>query len=62
MYKELDTDDDTKNNKLYIGSLGVNKDKLRGLLKRASHLFDSGDDDEKKIKIASFAVNSKSLK
>lgn len=62
VYKELDTDDDTKNNKLYIGSLGVNKDKLRGLLKRASHLFDSGDDDEKKIKIASFAVNSKSLK
>jgi hypothetical protein len=62
VYKELDTDEDVKNNKLYIGSLGVNKDKLRGLLKRASHLFDRGDDDEKNIKIASFAVNSKSLK
>jgi hypothetical protein len=62
VYRELDTDDDVKNNKLYIGSLGVNKDKLRGLLKRASHLFDSGEEDEKKIKIASFAVNSKSLK
>ena len=62
VYKELDTDDDTKNNKLYIGNMGINKDKVRGLLKRASHVFDKSSDDEKNLNIASFAVNTRSMK
>lgn len=62
VYKELDTDEDIKNNNLYIGSIGINKDKVRGLLKRASHLFDKTNDDDKNLTIANFAVNTKSLK
>lgn len=37
VYKELDTDDERKS--LYVGSLEINKDKLRGFLRKASSLF-----------------------
>ncbi len=37
VYKELDTDDDRKS--LYLGSVEINKDKLRGFLRKASSLF-----------------------
>lgn len=37
VYKELDTDDEKKS--LYVGSLEINKDKLRGLFRKASSLF-----------------------
>ena len=38
-YKELDTDDEKKS--LYLGSLEINKDKLRGLFRKASSIFRS---------------------
>lgn len=37
VYKELDTDDERKS--LYVGSIEINKDKLRGFLRKASSLF-----------------------
>lgn len=37
VYKELDTDDERKS--LYVGSVEINKDKLRGFLRKASSLF-----------------------
>jgi tellurite resistance protein len=37
VYKELDTDDDRKS--LYLGSVEINKDKLRGFIRKASSLF-----------------------
>lgn len=37
VYKELDTDDERKS--LYVGAVEINKDKLRGFLRKASSLF-----------------------
>ena len=37
VYKELDTDDEKKS--LYLGSLEINKDKLRGFFRKAGSLF-----------------------
>ena len=39
VYKELDTDDEKKS--LYVGSLEINKDKLRGFFRKASSIFRS---------------------
>lgn len=39
VYKELDTDDDRKS--LYVGSVELNRDKLRGFFRKASSLFRS---------------------
>jgi hypothetical protein len=61
VYKELNTDDETGRNKVYLGNIEVNKDRVRGLLRRAKGLFNKAKDDDDKVAIASFAV-SKSLK
>jgi len=48
VYKELDTDSDDKS--LLVGSIEINKDKLRGFLRKASKLFGNkqkNDDDSK---------------
>ncbi len=37
VYKELDTEDDKKS--LYLGSIEINKDKLRGFFRKAGNLF-----------------------
>ncbi len=39
VYRELDTDDDRKT--LYLGAVEINKDKLRGIFRKASSLFKS---------------------
>ncbi len=55
-YKELDTNDEKKS--LLLGSVEINKDKLRGLFRKASRLFGNKQkSDEDKLAIASFAVN-----
>lgn len=61
VYKELDTEDADRKNNIYIGNLQINKDKINGLLKRASHIFSKAKDDENSIAIANFAIN-KSLR
>ncbi len=51
VYKELDTDDDSKS--LYLGSVEINKDKLRGLLRKASSLFKvKNKNEEEKIELS----------
>ena len=44
VYKELDTDDERKS--LYVGSVEINKDKLRGFLRKASSLFKGKNKNE----------------
>jgi hypothetical protein len=61
VYKELNTDADNEKSSIYLGSVEVNKDKLRGLLKRAKGMFNKAKNDDANVAIASFAV-SKSLK
>jgi hypothetical protein len=39
VYRELDTDDDRKT--LYLGAVEINKDKLRGIFRKASSIFKS---------------------
>lgn len=54
VYKELDTNSDDKS--LLVGSIEINKDKLRGFLRKASKLFGNkqkSDDDTK----SSLAIN-----
>lgn len=48
VYKELDTEDDKKS--LYLGSIEINKDKLRGFFRKAGSIFRSKErqqEDEK---------------
>lgn len=55
-YKELDIDDERKS--LYVGSIEINKDKLRGFLRKASSLFKGKNkSEEEKTEIS----NSHSL-
>lgn len=62
VYKELDTEDDRKS--LYLGSIEINKDKLRGFFRKAGSLFRSKTrqqtEDEKSE--TSPAANTRSLK
>jgi hypothetical protein len=44
VYKELDTEDERKS--LFVGSVEINKDKLRGFLRKASSLFKGKNKNE----------------
>ena len=62
VYRELDNNNEEEENSFLIGSAQINKNKLRGLLKKATSLFDKkGDKNEKEksIQIASFEIKSK---
>lgn len=62
VYREIDTDADERENSFLFGSTRINKNKLRGLLKKASGLFDKKAekaDNEKTIQIASFEIKGK---
>ncbi|MDE3143126.1 MAG: hypothetical protein KGL19_03165 [Bacteroidota bacterium] len=63
VYKELNTDEDERNNNIYVGNVEINKDKLRGFFKRAKAAFSkSKNDDNDNVAIANFSVNPKALK
>ena len=55
VYKELDTEDEKKS--LYLGSIEINKDKLRGFFRKASTLFRSKAKQEEDSKSETLAVN-----
>lgn len=60
LYKEVEEEEE--DNSFYIGSMEINKNKVRGLLKKASNLFDKkakSNDSEKTIRIASFEIKTK---
>lgn len=46
VYKELDTETDSENKSLFIGSVEINKDKLRGFFRKAGSLFRSRKAEE----------------
>ncbi len=63
VYKELDTEDDKKS--LYLGSIEINKDKLRGFFRKATSLFrgKAREQEEDKIEATpSSSSNTRSLK
>ena len=53
VYKVLNIDDDVNNNSLYVGSMALNKNKVRGFMKKVGGIFSSktknasGDNDGK---------------
>lgn len=59
-YKEIDTNtDDDK--ALYIGSIKINKNKLKGIFKKATSLFgkrDTKEPNEKSTQVANFEIRS----
>jgi len=60
VYREMNNDDEERT--LYIGATEINKNKLRGLLKRAANFFDkkgSKTETERTVQIASFEIKSK---
>jgi anti-sigma factor RsiW len=63
VYKELDTESDSNNKSLLLGSLEINKDKLRGFFRKASSIF-RGKNKQEDERTESGAVNpiSRSLK
>lgn len=48
VYKELDTDTDSENKSLLIGSVEINKDKLRGIFRKAGSIFRSKRTEEER--------------
>jgi hypothetical protein len=58
LYKELDTDDDASNS-LYIGNLQLNKNKLKGVFKKAKSIFSKSKSEDAKVSLASFPINTK---
>jgi len=59
VYKELDTDDEKKS--LYLGSIEINKDKLRGFFRKASSLLRGKAKQEEEERTAS-SSDTRSLK
>lgn len=55
VYKELDTNTDEKS--LLVGSIEINKDKLRGLLRKASKLFGNKQKSDDADAKSTFALN-----
>jgi len=60
VYKELDTDDENKS--LYVGSLEINKDKLRGFFRKAGSIFRSKSKTEDDKTDSRPVSNTRSLK
>lgn len=46
VYRELDTETDSNNKSLLIGSVEINKDKLRGFFRKAASIFKSKKSEE----------------
>lgn len=48
VYRELDTDADSENKSLLIGAVEINKDKLRGIFRKATSIFRSKRTEEER--------------
>ncbi len=63
VYKELNTnDDDNYQSTLYVGNMGVNKNKVRGFMKKIGGLFagksKNSSDEKGKLQVAGFELNT----
>lgn len=61
-YKELNTSEDNQST-LYLGSIKLNKNKVRGFLKMAAHLFGgrTKQQDDGSIEVANLQIDTKKL-
>lgn len=62
VYKEIDTRENDDDNTIYLGSAEINKNKLKGLFKKAASLFErknNYNEGDKTVKIAGFEIKSK---
>lgn len=64
LYKELNTDADANNNAMYVGSVQINKNKVRGLIKKVGGLFAgrsknaANNQKDEKLQVAGFEINT----
>jgi hypothetical protein len=63
VYKELNTnEDDNLQSTLYIGNMGLNKNKVRGIMKKVGGLFagksKNSPDEKGKVQVAGFELNT----
>ncbi|MBG9375169.1 hypothetical protein I5907_02935 [Panacibacter sp. DH6] len=63
VYKELNTDEDENREALYVGSLQINKNKVRGLVKKVGGLFagkakEAAASEDGKLQIANLELNT----
>jgi hypothetical protein len=62
LYKELNTDVEDERNSLYVGSMQINKNKVRGLVKKVGGLFAGKSKDaareDGKLQIANLELNT----
>jgi len=62
VYKELNTDAEDERNSLYVGSMQINKNKVRGLVKKVGALFagksKDGAKEDGKLQIANLELNT----
>jgi len=57
VYRELDTNDDSQT--VNIGSMQINKNKLRGLFKKAGRLFNGkSKKDDANLQVANMQINT----
>jgi hypothetical protein len=62
VYKEINTQEDDEEKSIYIGSAQINKNKLKGLFKKATSFLgvrSNNNDGERTLKIAGFEIKSK---
>jgi outer membrane biosynthesis protein TonB len=63
VYKELNTDEDEERNSLYLGSMQINKNKVRGFVKKVGGLFagkskEASANKDGKLQIANLELNT----
>lgn len=64
--KEIDAEKDINNRSLYVGAFNLNKDKVKGIFKKAKNLFTEKAreqaDEDGKLQVAGFSINTNSNK
>jgi hypothetical protein len=61
VYREVASQDDEEEKSFFIGSAEINKNKLKGLFKKAAGIFgkkNDKEDGERSLRIASFEIRS----
>lgn len=63
VYKEINTDEDANSNTLYVGSVGLNKNKVRGIMKKVGGIFsgktkNAAEGENGKLQVAGFQLNT----
>jgi tellurite resistance protein len=62
VYKELNTDEEVNDNNVYVGGIKVNKNKVRGFIKKAGRIFNKPSSEENTVAVANMSIDTRSLK